>query len=87
MKNKKWISLTAAVVLEMCIRDRGFLQKAEARKKVVAQCICIVGVADGDLLAVFEDLTLLRLIQAEQHAHQRTLAGAIFAQQGVYRCV
>ena len=49
-----------------------------------AQCICIVGVADGDLLAVLADLTSLRLIQAEQHAHQRTFAGAIFAQQGVY---
>jgi len=49
-----------------------------------AQCICIVGVADGDLLAVLADLTSLRLVQAEQHAHQRTFAGAIFAQQGVY---
>ena len=49
-----------------------------------AQCVCVVGVADGDLLAVFEDLALLRLIQAKQNAHQRTFARAVFAQQGVY---
>ena len=49
-----------------------------------AQRICIVGVADGDLLAVLEDLTGLRLVQAEQHAHQRTFASAVFAQQGMY---
>ena len=48
-----------------------------------AQCVCIVGVADGDLLAVFEDLTLLRLIQTEQHAHQGAFACAVLAQQGM----
>ena len=48
-----------------------------------AQCVRIVGVADGDLLAVLEDLTLLRLIQAEQHAHQRALACTVLAQQGM----
>ena len=41
-------------------------------------------VADGDLLAVLEDLTGFRLVQAEQHAHQRTFASAVFAQQGMY---
>ena len=49
-----------------------------------AQCVGIVGVADGDLLAVFQDLALFRLIQAEQHAHQRTFARTILAQKGVY---
>ena len=49
-----------------------------------AQRVCIVGVADGDLLAVLEDLTGLRLVQTEQHAHQRTFASAVFAQQGMY---
>ena len=49
-----------------------------------AQCIGIVGVADGDLLAIFEDLTLFRLVQAKQNAHQRTLARAVLAQQSVY---
>ena len=46
--------------------------------------VCIVGVADGDLLAVLEDLTGLRLVQAEQHAHQRTFARTVLAQKGVY---
>ena len=49
-----------------------------------AQCICIIGVADGNLLAVFADLTSFRLVQAKQHAHQRTFAGAVLAQQGMY---
>ena len=49
-----------------------------------AQCVGIVGVADGNLLAVFQDLALFRLIQAEQHAHQRTFARAVLAQKGVY---
>ena len=49
-----------------------------------AQCVGIVGVADGNLLAVFQDLALFRLIQAEQHAHQCTFARAILAQKGVY---
>ena len=31
-----------------------------------------------------EDLTGFRLVQAEQHAHQRTFASAVFAQQGMY---
>ena len=49
-----------------------------------AQCICIIGIADGNLLAVFADLTSFRLVQAKQHAHQRTFAGAVLAQQGMY---
>ena len=49
-----------------------------------AQCVGIVGVADGNLLAVFQDLALFRLIQAEQHAHQRTFARTVLAQKGVY---
>ena len=48
------------------------------------QCVCIVRVLDLHHLAVFFDDALLRLVQAEQHAHQRTFAGAIFAQQSVY---
>ena len=48
-----------------------------------AQCIGVVGVFDGHLHAVLFDDALLGLIQAEQHAHQRGLAGAVFAQQGM----
>ena len=49
-----------------------------------AQCVCIIGVADDNLLAVFADLTSFRLVQAKQHAHQCTFAGAVLAQQGMY---
>ena len=45
-----------------------------------AQRVGIVGVLDADLHAVLPDGALLRLIQAEQDAHQRGLAGAVFAQ-------
>ena len=48
-----------------------------------AQCRCVVGVVDLHRLAVFPDLALLRLVQAEQDGHQRRFAGAVFAQQGV----
>ncbi len=47
------------------------------------QVIGVIGVLDRDLLAVLLDRALLRLIQAEQHAHQRGLARAVFAQQGM----
>ena len=49
-----------------------------------AQCIGIVGVFDLDDLSVFLDLSLFRLIQTEENAHQGRLAGAVFAKQGVY---
>ena len=49
-----------------------------------AQCVCIIWVADDNLLAVFADLTSFRLVQAKQHAHQCTFAGAVLAQQGMY---
>ena len=48
-----------------------------------AQCIGVVGVFDGHLHAVLFDDALLGLVQAEQHAHQRGFAGAVFAQQRV----
>ena len=48
-----------------------------------AQRVCIVGILDGYLHAVLFDNALLGLIQTEQHAHQRGLARAVFAQQGV----
>ena len=43
----------------------------------------VIGVADLDFLAVLFDDALLRLVKAEQHAHQGGLACAVFAQQGV----
>ena len=48
-----------------------------------AQIVGVVGVVDGHDLAVLADLPLLRLVQAEQNAHQRGFARAVFAQQGV----
>ena len=47
------------------------------------QIVGVVGVLDGHHLAVLFDDALLRLVQAEKHAHQRGLPGAVFAQQGV----
>ena len=43
----------------------------------------VVGVVDLHRLAVFPDLARFRLVQAEQDAHQRGFAGAVFPQQGV----
>ena len=43
----------------------------------------IIGVVDLDGLAVFADLARLRLVQAEEHAHERGFAGAVFTEQGV----
>ena len=36
-----------------------------------SQFICVVGIIDRNLFSVFPDLTLLRLIQSEKHAHKR----------------
>ena len=47
------------------------------------QGVGVVGILDGHHLAVLLDDALLRLVQAEQHAHQRGLARAVFTQQGV----
>ena len=41
----------------------------------------VLGVADGDLLAVHEDLSFVGIVDAGQHVHERRLAGAVFAQQ------
>ena len=41
----------------------------------------IVRVPDLHFLAVFADLTFLRLIQSEQHTHQGRFAGTVLAQQ------
>ena len=43
----------------------------------------VVGVLYFDLLAIFLDYALLRLIEPEQHAHKRAFAGAVFTQQCV----
>ena len=43
----------------------------------------VVGVFYLDLLAVLLYNPLLRLIETEQHAHERTLARAVFTKQGV----
>ena len=43
----------------------------------------VVGVFDQEGLSVLPDLARVRLVQAEQHAHQRRLARAVFAQQRV----
>ena len=48
-----------------------------------AQVVGVVRVVDPDFLAVLLDRALFRLVQAEQHAHQRGLARAVFAEQGV----
>ena len=42
-----------------------------------------IRVGDIDLFTVFANLACLRLIQAEQYAHQRGFTGAVFAQQSV----
>ena len=47
------------------------------------QCRGIVGIVDLHRLAVLAYLARLGLVQAEQHAHQRGFAGAVFAQQRV----
>ena len=39
---------------------------------------------EGMRLAVDDDLAFVRLVQAVELAHQRALAGAILAQQGVH---
>ncbi len=48
-----------------------------------AQGVGVVGVAHLHGLAVLADLSPVGLVQAKQDAHQRGLAGAVFAQQGV----
>ena len=47
------------------------------------ECGRVIGVVDLDGLAVLADFTRFRLIQAEQNAHQRGFAGAVFTEQGV----
>ena len=48
-----------------------------------AERVGVVRVVDVDDLAIFLDRALLRLIQAEQDAHQRGLARAVFTEQRV----
>ena len=48
-----------------------------------AKRVGVIRVVDLDLLPVFLDNTLFRLVQAEQHTHQGGFAGAVFAQQGM----
>ena len=48
-----------------------------------AQRRSVIGVFNGNDLAILLDGAFLRLIQAEKHTHQRGLARAVFTQQGV----
>ena len=48
-----------------------------------AQCRGVIGVIDLYRHAVFADLSFFRLVQAKEHAHQRTFARTVFAQQRV----
>jgi hypothetical protein len=38
----------------------------------------------GDRLAVDEDLTVVRLVDAVDDVHERRLAGAVLSQEGVH---
>ena len=46
-----------------------------------SQTVCIVGILDLNLLAVFLDHALFRLVKPEQNTHQRTLSGSVLTQQ------
>ena len=46
--------------------------------------ICVVGVVYAHFLAVFEYFARLRLIEAEQHAHESGFSRAVFAEQRMY---
>ena len=48
-----------------------------------AERVGVVRVADLDLAAVLVDLAFLRLIKAEEDAHERRFACAVFTEQGV----
>ena len=48
-----------------------------------SQRVGVIGVLDLHHLAVLFDDALLRLVQAEQHAHQGGFSGAVLAQQGM----
>ena len=43
----------------------------------------VAGAGEGDRLAVDQDLALVGLVEPVEHVHQRALAGAVLAQQGV----
>ena len=47
------------------------------------EVVGVVGVADFDNLSVLFNDAALRLIEPEEHAHQRRLAGTVFAEQRV----
>ena len=48
-----------------------------------SKCIGVIGVVDFNLPAIDFDLSLLRLIQAEQNTHEGGFAGSVFSQQRV----
>ena len=48
-----------------------------------AERVGVVRVADLDLAAVLVDLAFLRLVKAEEDAHERRFACAVFTEQGV----
>ena len=42
---------------------------------------CVVRIVNGNRLPVHSDLTLFGVVQSEQHAHKRTLAGSVLTQK------
>ena len=66
------------------VEDREALDQLEVLvHHADAERVRVVRVADLNLAAVLVDLALLRLVQAEQDAHKRRFASAVFAEQGV----
>ena len=66
------------------VEDREALHQLEVlMDHADAQIVGVVGVLDLDLLPVLLDDPLLRLIEAEQHAHERALAGAVLTEERV----
>ena len=66
------------------VQDREALHQLEVLvDHADPQGVGVVGVLDLHHLAVLFDGALLRLVQAEEHAHERGLARAVLSQQGV----
>ena len=45
--------------------------------------VCVIGILDMYGFPVFPNLSFLRLIQSEQHTHQRRFSRAVFTQKGM----
>ena len=48
-----------------------------------SQRVCVIGIVDLNLFAVFFDGSLFRLVKAKQHAHQGGFSCAVFTKQRV----